>query len=314
MKDDLKNQLNEYKRYKYIIENIKDIIWEMSGDFIYTFVSPNAKNMTGYEVEELIGRKMIDFLAEESRKYVLDRSRQQINKRLNRDAEEIVLYDVQFRCKEGSFKWFEVSMQPNFEAGRFIGYIGTTRDITEKKEYECQLKKYISELKLTNAKLEQMATVDVLTGAFNRRKFDDDLNSIIRCGKDQDIPFSLIFLDIDHFKMINDRHGHKTGDFVLQSISRLIRENVRSTDRLFRWGGEEFILILPDANLDSAICVAEKIRIIIQDYDFAIGERITISLGVGEYKFNEDIDQIIVRIDNALLKAKTRGRNRVAAC
>lgn len=314
MKDDQKSQLNEYFRYKYIIENIKDIIWELGMDFTYTFVSPNAKDMTGYEAEELVGRKMLDFLVEESRNYVIDQSRQQVKKRVHGDSEEIVLYDVQFICKNGSIKWFEISAKPKFEVGKFVGYIGTTRDITEKKEYESQLKKYIHELKLTNAKLEQMATVDVLTGAFNRRKFDDDLNSIIGNMEKKDIPFSLIFLDIDHFKMINDRHGHKMGDFVLQSVSRLIRENVRATDRLFRWGGEEFILILPDANLESAKCVAEKIRNIIQDYDFKIGDKITVSLGVGEYKLNENIDQIIVRVDSALLKAKSKGRNRVAAC
>jgi PAS domain S-box/diguanylate cyclase (GGDEF) domain len=316
MKDDQKCRLNEYNRYKYILENIKDVIWEMGIDLTYTFVSPNAKYMTGYEAEELVGRKMPDFLVEESKSYVLGQATQQVTKRIDGDREEIVLYDVQFICKDGLVKWFEVSPKPKFEEGKFVGYIGTTRDITEKKEYESQLKKYIHELKIMNAKLEQMATVDALTGAFNRRKFDEELNSFIgnRKMEKRDIPFSLIFMDIDHFKTINDCYGHKMGDAVLRSISRLIRENVRATDRLYRWGGEEFILILPDANLESAKCVAEKIRKIIQGHDFSIEKKITISLGVGEYKLNEDTDQIIVRVDNALLQAKSNGRNRVAAC
>lgn len=104
------------------------------------------------------------------------------------------------------------------------------------------------------------------------------------------------------------------GDHVLQCISRLVIKNIRGTDGLFRWGGEEFILILPQSKLESAKIVAEKIRNIIQYHDFGIGQKITISLGVGEYKPDDNKDQIITRIDNALLKAKSKGKNKVIAC
>jgi len=314
MVNDQKSQSHEYNRYKYIIENIKDIIWETNTDFVYTFVSPNAKDITGYAAEELVGHRMPDFLVEGSKNYVLDLAIQHVNKRIDGDTEEIILLDVQFICKNGLVKWFEVSTKPMFEGGKFVGYMGTTRDITEKKEYENQLKEYVHELKIMNGKLEKMATVDTLTGAYNRRKFDDDLNSIIKNKEKYDIPFSVIFLDIDYFKTINDRFGHKMGDRVLQCISRLVSETIRITDRLFRWGGEEFIVILPEANLESAKNVAEKIRNIIQYHDFGIGQKITISLGVGEYKLYENIDQIIVRVDEALLQAKSEGKNRVVFC
>lgn len=304
---------NEHKRYKYIVENIKDVVWEMDMDYVYTFVSPNAKVMCGYEAEELVGRKMPDFLVEESRKYVYDIAIEHLNKRIEGDNTEIVLQDVQFICKNGTVKWFEVSASPRFEGGRFLGYIGTTRNITEKKEYENQLNQYIEELKTINAQLAKMTTVDALTGAYNRRKFDVDLDSIIK-NKDKCITFSLILFDIDNFKAVNDCYGHKVGDCVLQCISNLVSENVRVTDGLFRWGGEEFILILPDTNLEGAKKVAEKIRNIIQHHDFGIGHKVTISLGVSEYKPYESNDQIIVRVDNALLKAKSKGKNRVIAC
>lgn len=307
-------QSHQFSRYKYIIENIKDVIWEMTRDFVFTFVSPNAKNMTGYEAEELVGRKMPCFLVKESRDYFYDQAIHYVDQRIDGDTEEILLCDVQFICKNGLVKWFEVSAKPMFEGGSFVGYIGTTRDITEKKEYEEQLKKYINELKIINAKLEEMATVDALTGAYNRRKFDEDLHLIIKKKERYGISFSLIFLDIDNFKSINDCFGHKMGDYVLQCISKLVRENIRVTDGLFRWGGEEFILILPEANLESARNVAEKIRNIIQYYDFGIEQKITISSGVGEYKPNENSDQIIIRLDHALLQAKSKGKNRVVAC
>jgi len=314
MKSNQKGQPYENKRYKYIIENIKDVAWELNLDYVFTFVSPNAKDMTGYEAEELVGRKISDLLVEESRNYFFDQINQHTNKRTNGDAEETILHEVQFICKNGFVKWLEVSANPMFQEGTFVGYIGTTRDITEKKEYKSQLNKYIKELKTKNANLEKMATMDALTGAYNRRKFDDVLNSIIKKKEKHLIPFFLILFDIDNFKTINDCFGHKVGDYVLQCISRLVKGNIRTTDGLFRWGGDEFILILPAENLASAKNVAEKIRYIIHCYDFGIGQKITISLGVGEYIPGEKCDQMMIRVDNALLKAKSKGKNRVISC
>ncbi|MGC7872728.1 sensor domain-containing diguanylate cyclase [Desulfosporosinus sp. SYSU MS00001] len=314
MEEDMNFQYHQFNRYKYIIENIKDVVWEMTKDFVFTFVSPNVKEMTGYDVGDLIGHKMPEFLAEESRNQFINQSMPRVQKRIDGDSEEIILYDVQFVCKNGFVKWFEVSSKPMFEEERFIGYIGTTRDITEKKEYESQLKTYINELKVMNGKLEKMATLDALTGVYNRRKFNDDLNLVIKDKEKYNISFSLIFFDIDHFKTINDRYGHKTGDLILRHISDLVLMNIRKTDRLFRWGGEEFIIILNGSELEDARKVADKIRNVIQKRDFGIGQKITISLGVGEYKPNENTDQVIIRLDKALLEAKSKGRNRVISC
>lgn len=121
----------------------------------------------------------------------------------------------------------------------------------------------------------------------------------------------MIFLDIDHFKIINDLWGHKIGDVVLQKITKSILQNIGNDNRLYRWGGEEFIIILPQENLASTEIVAEKIRNIIQSEDFGIDKEITISLGACEYKEDENADAIISRLDKALYKAKIQGRNRV---
>ena len=166
---------------------------------------------------------------------------------------------------------------------------------------------------MEDEKLEKMATVDALTGAYNRRKFDNDINSLI-ANKEAISSFSLIFFDIDCFKTVNDHLGHKMGDRVLQCISRLVIENIRATDGLFRWGGDEFIMILPEVNLEGAKLVAEKIRNIIQSHNFGIDQKISVSLGVGEYKPKESFDQLMQRVDTALLKAKIDGRNRAVSC
>lgn len=304
----------EYDRYLYIIENMKDVIWEMDAAFVYTYMSPNAKQMCGYASEEMVGRSMPEFLTEESRNYVVALAGRHLNSRIEGSRDKIMLQVVQFVCKDGLIKWVEVAVQPKFDEKGFSGYIGTTRDITEKKTYEIKLGQYIEELKVSNEKLEQTAAVDSLTGAYNRRRFDDDLSLIIKKREKNGSTFSLVFMDVDHFKNINDQYGHKKGDLVLQRISELIKKNIRSTDSLFRWGGDEFIVILPDAKLENAEKIAEKLRKNIASHNFGIGQNITFSIGVGEYHSEEDTDQVLMRLDEALFAAKSGGRNCVVAC
>ncbi|HEX3010567.1 MAG TPA: PAS domain S-box protein [Syntrophomonadaceae bacterium] len=152
MENDLKFELN---RYKYIIENLKDVIWEMNNDFAFTFVTPNDRDMSWYEAEELIGRKITEFLVEDSQEYFYDQVTRHVNERINGDPDKTVLHDMQFICQNGLVKWVQVAANLMFEEGKFIGYIGTTRDISEKKDYERKLNRYIEELKLVNSKLEK---------------------------------------------------------------------------------------------------------------------------------------------------------------
>lgn len=309
--DEIKQLRKEHQRYEYVIESVKDVIWEMNINFTFTFISPSAKETTGYEPEELVGRSMLDFLAQKSRKYIVEVGKQLVPKRLNGNTDPIFLYDVEFICKSGRIIWFEISAKPIFNEDDFIGYIGTSRDITEKKIYEIKLKKYIDELNCANKKLERLATLDMLTGAYNRRKCDTCFNLLVREKENHRIDFSIIMFDVDKFKRINDLYGHKMGDQVLQGISKTIKYTIRNTDKLIRWGGEEFIILLTGTTLKNAYQVAEKIRINIElNKSGIIPKHITISLGVGEYRLGENLDQFVSRVDKALLGAKANGRNR----
>jgi diguanylate cyclase (GGDEF)-like protein/PAS domain S-box-containing protein len=307
------NSGDQMSRYMYIINNIKDIVWELNEDLVFTFVSPNSKDMTGYSAEELLGRRLPDFLVEESKNYLSGLVSRRSDNPAADTAGKIDLHDVQFICRDGTVKWVEVSASTVFREGRLTGYIGTTRDISEKKEYERRLNEYIQGLEVTNADLKRMATVDILTGAYNRRKFEDALKLIIRRSEQHDIPFSLIFFDIDHFKAVNDRFGHKKGDYILRRVSDLASKHIRATDRLFRWGGEEFIILLPGADLKNAVTAADKIRGIIAGNRFGIDMDITVSLGVCEYSAGENADRIVSRLDKALYRAKTQGGNMVVS-
>ena len=298
-------------RCKYIIEHIRDVVWELDKNLIFTFVSPNSVKMSGYEAEELIGHKISDFLTEQSKIYLSEQIYKRLNNRINGDTQEIVLHEVQFICKNGYIIWVQVSANLMFEEGMFFGYIGTTRNISEQKEYENQLNKYIQELRMLNAKLERMATVDILTGAYNRRKFEDDLDSMMKRKIEHCMPFSMIFFDIDRFKTVNDLFGHKTGDLVLRRFSELVTANLGADDRLYRWGGEEFIAILFETCLEKARQVSEKIRNAICNKDFGIGKKITASFGVCEYIAGENCDQVVSKIDKLLYQAKFLGGNKV---
>ena len=159
--------------------------------------------------------------------------------------------------------------------------------------------------------LENLATIDRLTSVFNRYKIDMALNEQIEIANRYHRPMSVIFLDIDHFKKVNDKYGHKIGDFVLVELAKVINQNIRKSDIFGRWGGEEFLIILPETSLDKAAILAEKLRKIIQYHDFKKVGVITISLGVTQYIEGNKIADIMTRVDKLLYRSKENGRNQV---
>jgi len=164
-------------------------------------------------------------------------------------------------------------------------------------------------------KLERLATFDSLTGLYNRRAILNKLRELINLANRYKEDFSLSMLDIDHFKRVNDRYGHLTGDEVLEKIATSIHRNIRDTDIVGRYGGEEFIIILPKTNLSSSWGVAERLRTIIEKTEMkdSAGNvfAITVSQGLAGWERDEDATSLISRADEALYKAKEKGRNRV---
>jgi len=166
-------------------------------------------------------------------------------------------------------------------------------------------------------KLEYLATVDALTKLYNRHFFYDSAKNIIAYAKRYDNNLSIIMLDIDHFKVVNDTYGHAVGDIVLKELAALMRSIQRKSDIIVRLGGEEFALLLPDTNLEEAKKVAQKLRITVQNNKINLQDgqelQFTISLGVGivDIKNEQEIEHALSRADKALYKAKNSGRNRV---
>jgi len=170
---------------------------------------------------------------------------------------------------------------------------------------------YFEELEKLSSKLEDMAITDKLTGILNRRRFVDIIESEISKSERYHIPLTLLMIDIDHFKEVNDLHGHIVGDYVLVELVNEINSKLRRTDAFFRWGGEEFIIIMTECDYEMAIALSEKIRKSIEIYEFKDVGQITISIGVVAYNQGEDIQDLIKRLDQNVYKAKANGRNQV---
>jgi diguanylate cyclase (GGDEF)-like protein len=164
-------------------------------------------------------------------------------------------------------------------------------------------------------KLEKLATVDSLTGLYNRRVVLSKLRDLINLATRYREDFSLSVLDIDHFGVINDHYGHLAGDEALTRIASLIRQNVRDTDIVGRYGGEEFLVVLPKTNLSSSWVAAERLRNAIEKTEFSdsVGNlfTITVSQGLAAWERNDDVASLVSRANEALHKARERGRNRV---
>jgi diguanylate cyclase (GGDEF)-like protein len=161
---------------------------------------------------------------------------------------------------------------------------------------------------------QRQATTDALTGVMNRHALYSVLEQEMERAARYKRSFSLILFDLDEFKHINDTIGHLEGDRVLQEVSRLVTGVIRKTDHAGRWGGEEFLLILPETDIESARALAERIRILLVETQLGKAERVSASFGVAMYQQVPNIDGLLNCLDNALYVAKNNGRNQVVVC
>ncbi|MDA1240100.1 MAG: GGDEF domain-containing protein [Chloroflexi bacterium] len=179
-----------------------------------------------------------------------------------------------------------------------------------------------AELREASVELDRLARTDGLTGLLNRRALFDMLGAEFRRSRRYSRPLSVLMVDLDNFKRVNDRWGHPFGDYVLRATAHIIAANVRESDILGRYGGEEFALALPETDVSHAIRVAEKLRVAIESFDFRssgvprTGEpplKMTISIGIASLPLEPDQDEfeLILRADHSLYEAKQSGKNRV---
>jgi len=177
------------------------------------------------------------------------------------------------------------------------------------KEYQDELSEINNMLENKNKEYEVMATTDSLTGLYNRYKFSELYLTSYKSMVQRDANMSILMLDIYFFKKINDKYGHNAGDSTLVQVSHVILRTLRNIDIVCRWGGEEFLVLLPTADLRQASLISEKIRINIEKLEIDLVGKVTASIGVSEIQEGDSMDDAVDRADNALYLAKNSGRN-----
>ncbi|MDT8339265.1 MAG: diguanylate cyclase [Sulfurimonas sp.] len=283
------NKIKEFeisqKEYRSLVENsqIGIFITTIEGELLY--VNSSLIEIMGYEsLDELRGENIINAYKDPAQRACLLSAL--------REHGRVDNIEMNFLTKNREEKVIQISAHIE---GNIIS--GICIDITKRIEME--------------KNLEKLATTDKLTGIYNRHKFDEIFKTEIERASRYKTPLTLIMFDIDHFKDVNDNHGHGIGDEVLQGIVDIVKKNIRDADIFARWGGEEFVILFPQTNSKSATALTEKLRKTIEDSLFVKELTLTCSFGIAFYEDKESAETLTERADSALYRAKNQGRNRV---
>ena len=282
------------ERFRRIVHTAEEGIWEIDAQAVTSFVNPKMAQILGYSIEEMQGTPLTAFMDEEGRA-ILERN---IERRQQGIAER---HEFKFIGKDGRQVWTTMATNPIVDAaGKYLGALALVTDITERKQ--------------SSERIWQQANFDALTGLPNRHMFSDRLAQEARKADRGAHFLALLFVDLDHFKQVNDRHGHAMGDALLQEAARRIAACVRASDTLARLGGDEFTVIL--AGLDHVGSVERIAQAIVDTLarPFVLGEErafISASVGIALYPSDAaDVVQLLAHADQAMYASKHAGRNR----
>ncbi len=177
--------------------------------------------------------------------------------------------------------------------------------------YAVERKKLEIALKQTRDLFKRQARIDYLTGIYNRLMFSELLEAELQRARRYGSELSLIMFDLDNFKKVNDTYGHNMGDHVLKEVAQLVSDSIRAHDIFTRWGGEEFMVLIPKSDQSQAVILAEKLRCLLAAHDFGNGLQVTSSFGVTQFRVGDHADTFTSRSDKAMYLAKQKGRNRI---
>lgn len=276
--------------------------------------NPAIERILGYTKEELKDLLLIDITHPDDLDITLNRFEELKNNRLEQHQLE-----KRYIRKDGKLIWVKMITTLVKDTEGQNGFIfGLIEDITERKELENSLKKARLEAERAREAAERLADTDCLTGLYNRRAFINLLKDEIERGKSSNKGLAVILMDVDFFKEVNDTYGHLAGDKVLQEIGQTILRNLRNYDFVGRYGGEEFIICLPETIRNQASAIAERIRTAIASKPICLTESneniyVTVSMGITTWspEQKEGIENLIKGADRFLYEAKRQGRNKI---
>ncbi|WP_194117128.1 sensor domain-containing diguanylate cyclase [Chitinilyticum piscinae] len=313
------------EQYRELVQSARSIILRLDPQGRISFVNQYAESYFGYDPDELIGQPLLGTLLPETES--TQRNLAGVLEALLTQPEDFPVHVNENLCRDGRRVWVLWTNQPVRNAqGQLTEILSIGNDITEQRQIQLELRRAHEQLQVQYQRiaalqnqLREQAIRDSLTGLFNRRYLEETLERELARAQREQGALSVIMLDVDHFKQVNDRFGHKAGDEVLRALGAYLRARSRSEDVACRYGGEEFAIVLPGAQLGDAVRRAESWR---EGFAASALEvdghvlQVTLSLGVASFPSHaSDAETLLNRADSALYAAKGHGRNRVeTAC
>ena len=304
-------QQNHQRRLGRVIEQTTELIVMTDREGRIEWANPAFSNVTGYDADEYQGQVPGALLqGPDTDPETIDWMRRK--RAAGRPFNAEVLNYTRNRIPY----WVRLACHPDYdEDGEQVGFSAIQSDVTTEKDNLLQLEREIQRRKALESKYRHLANHDALSGLFNRRYFFAQGEAEFRRCRRYSSPLSLLLLDFDQFKSINDRLGHEAGDRVIEVFGQLFVKIMREHDLPARMGGEEFIALLPETPIEGAYVVAERLREALQTQPITLANDIiyvTASIGIAETRHDEDtLQSLINRADGAMYVAKSTGRNRV---
>jgi diguanylate cyclase (GGDEF)-like protein/PAS domain S-box-containing protein len=295
----------EEQRFRSLIEHSSDIIVVLDPQATITYINPAIEHFLGYKSEERIGKKGnelvhpddINHLAES---YII----------LLTDINAPVQYwEMRLRHKNGKWRTFEAVGSHSVKNGIVEAVIVNYRDITERKKAEDILRE-------SEKRYLELSIIDDLTRLYNSRHFYAQLEKEIERSNRYEQPLTILLMDIDDFKMFNDTYGHVEGDYVLSRLGEVIKRCLRETDSAYRYGGEEFTVILPMTTSEEGLVTAKRIQTELRKEAFCpAGQKVylTVSTGLSQYKLKEEMKAFVHRVDQFMYDAKKNGKDMICS-
>lgn len=293
--------------YRNLLDHLFEGVYCLDVNRTIIYWNHGAERLTGYRAEEVVGKSCADNILvhvdQEGHQLCLAETCPAAKSICGGGLQEA---DVFLHHKDGHR--VPVSIRTNClrdESGKIVGAVEIFSERYDKLALEQQVEE-----------LQQLSLLDSLTGVGNRRYGEEQVRARLNEFQRTSVPFGVLMLDLDHFKAINDRHGHQVGDRVLKMVSRTLATNVRSFDHVSRWGGEEFLIIAVNVDPPQLCQIAEKLRMLVMSSgltDFKPVVRATVSIGAAIVVPGDTAESLVGRADKLLYESKSKGRNRVTS-
>jgi diguanylate cyclase (GGDEF)-like protein/PAS domain S-box-containing protein len=289
---EIKESRKEIDTLSKAVEQIDDILYITDNLGNISYVNEAYCRHTGYSKEDAIGQNSrITKSGRHDRRFYKELWDTILNGK-------VYHHTLINKKKNGDLYYEKKTISPlKDENDRIVGFISTGKDVTQET--------------MLYQEVEHIAMTDQLTGVYNRRKFEELYALESERARRFSHPLSMILIDIDHFKTVNDTYGHSIGDETLKHLAEIVQKNIRKIDSFARWGGEEFLVLSPGTDLDNIQKLAEKLRRAVESADFFEAGHITISLGVTVFEKEDTFSELFKRADRSLYAAKEKGRNQV---